>query len=131
MKAWEICKKENLGKKYKDNNGDTWEVTKWEEGNGIHEEYDIKCVKNRRCITDDLFLSEIINMDFEEVVDWSKVPVDTKILVKDTIERKWHKRYFAKYEDGVVYAWDSGKASFTTVYTTRWDCAKLYEEGEE
>ena len=26
MKAQEICKKENVGKTYKDNNGDKWEV---------------------------------------------------------------------------------------------------------
>lgn len=128
MKAWEICKKENVGKFYVDDiQKSKWEVR--QEGNqDVYDLYDgYGCIISYHSIP----ISQLAEMNFEEMIDWSNVPVDTKILVKDTIERKWHKRYFAKYEDGVVYAWDSGKASFTTVYTTRWDCAKLYEEGEE
>lgn len=37
-------------------------------------------------------------------VDWSKVAVDTPILVRDNIFSKWAKRYFAKYENGRVYS---------------------------
>lgn len=33
------------------------------------------------------------------IVDWSKVKVDTPILVKDDYDDKWEKAYFAKYED--------------------------------
>lgn len=128
MKAWEICKKENVGKIYIDDiQKSKWEVR--QEGNqDVYDLYDgYGCIISYHSIP----ISQLAEMNFEEMIDWSNVPVDTKILVKDTIERKWHKRYFAKYEDGVVYAWDSGKASFTTVYTARWDCAKLYEEGEK
>ena len=130
MKVLEICKKENVGKMYKDNNGDKWEVTKWEDSNGIHKEYDIKCVKNRRDITDDLFLSEIIKMDFEEVVDWGKVSVDTKILISGD-NKDWDRRHFANYEDGKIYTWIDACTSSTTNQTTSWKYAKLYKEEEE
>ena len=35
-------------------------------------------------------------------VDWSKVEVDTPVLVKDYEEDDWEREYFAKY-DGKVY----------------------------
>lgn len=45
------------------------------------------------------------------IVDWSKVEVDTPILVKDDCDDKWEKAYFAKYEDEMIYAWDNGRTS--------------------
>lgn len=69
----------------------------------------------------------------EPKVDWSKVEVDTKILVTDYFDGKGNKRYFAKYEDGRVYAFTDGKSSFTSSGVNDIDCwkyAKLYEEGE-
>lgn len=59
-------------------------------------------------------------------IDWSKVKVNTPILVKDHYEERWTKRYFAKYSDGRVYAWADGKTSWTADgYMIDWDCAKL------
>ena len=75
--------------------------------------------------------------DYEEPkepeVDWSKVAVDTPIFVKDSEDRRWLERHFAKYEDGVVYAWSGGYTSWTADgYTTPWEYAKLAEtEGVE
>lgn len=63
-------------------------------------------------------------------VDWSKVKVDTPILVKDTKEEKWAKRYFAKFVHGTVYAWGSGATSWSAageLDMTSWNCAKLAE----
>lgn len=51
----------------------------------------------------------------EPEVDWSKVKVDTPILVKDILKSEWIKRYFAKYENGRVYAWKEGKTSWSAV----------------
>lgn len=51
--------------------------------------------------------------DYIDVVDWSKVPVDTPILVKDNYEDCWHKRYFAKYENGVVFAFSCGSTKWS------------------
>lgn len=64
-------------------------------------------------------------------VDWSKMPVDTKILVKDDRHTTWNKRYFAKYENGKVYAFCHGATSWATSEISDWDYAKLAEGDEE
>ena len=73
--------------------------------------------------------------DYEEPeTDWNKVAVDTPILVKEYEESKWTKRYFAKYEDGVVYAWNNGATSWTAnddECVIAWSFAKLAESEEE
>lgn len=64
------------------------------------------------------------------IVDWSKVEVDTPILVKDDYDDKWEKAYFAKYEDEMIYAWSNGRTSFSARNkddTFIWDRAKLAE----
>ena len=58
-------------------------------------------------------------------VDWSKVAVDTPILVRDNIFSKWVKRYFAKYENGRVYVWNNGSTSWSGNRCTPWKLAKL------
>lgn len=63
----------------------------------------------------------------EAEVDWSKVPVDTPIVIS-TDNIHWHNRYFAKYENGKVYAWKDGKASHTTNKATSWEYVKLANE---
>lgn len=59
--------------------------------------------------------------------DWNKVPVDTKILIRDKNTHPWENRHFAKFENDTVYAWIDGKTSFTTVDTMCWRYAKLAE----
>ena len=65
----------------------------------------------------------------EPEVDWSKVEVDTPILVRDREDTTipWVRRYFAEYIDGVVYAWNGGCTSWSEEYTTGWKYAKLAE----
>lgn len=63
------------------------------------------------------------------IIDWSKVPVDTPVLISNDKEI-WFKRYFARYEDGKVYCWLNGKTSWTAeckFSTGHWDYAKLAE----
>ena len=67
----------------------------------------------------------------EPKVDWSKVKVDTPILVKDHEDREWLKRYFAKYEDGYVYAWGNGCTSWNADNMYAWNYTKLAESEEE
>ena len=67
----------------------------------------------------------------EPEVDWSQVEVDTPILVKHSELVKWKKRHFAKYENGLVYAWNNGETSWTTVAMTDWNYAKLAEDEKE
>ena len=70
--------------------------------------------------------------DYEEPeVDWSKVEVDTPIFVRDSEDENWYKRHFAKYKDGVVYAWCNGATSWTTEeHGVMWNYAKLAESEE-
>lgn len=66
----------------------------------------------------------------EPKIDWSKVPVDTKILVSEN-GKEWYRRYFAKYDDGEVFAWTDGIDSWSSVSPTcikSWVYAKLAEE---
>lgn len=62
----------------------------------------------------------------EQEVDWSKVAVDTPILVSiDNVQ--WYCRHFAKYENGLFYVWDDGRTSYTTDTKSTWEYAKLAE----
>lgn len=69
----------------------------------------------------------------EPPVDWSKVAVDTPILIRDSKEEAWRKRYFAKYENNTVYAWGNGATSWSAEsksYVNDWKIAKLAESEE-
>ena len=68
----------------------------------------------------------------EPEVDWSKVEVDTPILVRDNEDTEsatvvWLKRYFAEYKDGLVYAWTNGRTSWNEDEMYGWNYAKLAE----
>lgn len=68
----------------------------------------------------------------EPETDWSKVEVDTPILVRYSEDGEWVKRHFAKYENGIVYAWKDAFTSWTGDFMTGWEYAKLAEtEGVE
>lgn len=127
MKAWEICKKENVGKSFKDNEGSIWKVVSIISSNETY--YDLKT--NPESLVSFNYMSKIAELDFEEVIDWSKVPVDTKVLVKNFNCNLWHRRYFSKFENGKVHAFDNGGDSWSNEGETAWEYAKLYEEGEE
>ena len=63
-------------------------------------------------------------------IEWDKVPVDTKILVRNYDDDGWGKRYFAEYKNGKVYAFDGGMTSWNCATTVGWMQAKLAEEVE-
>jgi hypothetical protein len=85
-------------------------------------------------------LIEVLNGNYDslelvwerDAFDWSKVEADSKILVSmDNI--KWERRHFAKYENGLIYAWHNGYTSFTAPlenyydFFSAWKFAKLYK----
>lgn len=72
---------------------------------------------------------EWLEQEYEPSVDWSKVPVDTPILVRDYEKHEWTRRYFARYVDGKVLAWRGGATSWSTDYkdVIQWKYAKLAE----
>lgn len=78
-----------------------------------------------------LSTNEVFSIEEElGIVDWSKVAVDTPILVRDSEISKWEKRYFAFFENGRVNAWCGGTTSWSNENITRtmsWKYAKLAE----
>lgn len=64
------------------------------------------------------------------VVDWSKIEVDTPVFVRNTTIEPWKCRYFAEYNDGIVYTWVDGRTSWSNKISdepTSWKYAKLAE----
>ena len=130
MNIMEVMKKENLGKMY------TSEGREFVLEESLYYLW-LKDKKTQEVIEDNLTLDEILQMEFEEIVDvdWSKVQVDTKILVSEDGE-DWYRRYFAKYENRFIYAFPDGLSSFTACYKPEcgyrrvcaWKYGKLYEE---
>ena len=130
MNIMEVMKKENLGKMY------TSEGREFVLEESLYYLW-LKDKKTQEVIEDNLTLDEILQMEFEEIVDvdWSKVQVDTKILVSGD-GKDWYRRYFAKYENGFIYAFPDGLSSFTACYKPEcgyrrvcaWKYGKLYEE---
>ena len=85
----------------------------WELKNGFGTD-EFEFYREERPLSRIYFASQVIRMEFREVIDWSKVPVDTLVEVSDNGE-KFIKRHFAKYEDGKVYCFNDGYTSFTIV----------------
>ena len=64
------------------------------------------------------------------VVDWSKVKVDTPILVRELEGCPWRKRYFAFFDGITVHAWKYGATSWSVEHsrnTHSWKQVKLAE----
>ena len=121
IKFWEMKKD---GTQYKDNNEFLWYY---------HEQKEriIKADSSYISVTDFYNHRELIEeITFEEIIDWSKIPIDTKILVWSKIAKQKYNRHFAGIDSGTgrVRAWDSGQTSFTTTRWNTWDCAELYAD---
>jgi hypothetical protein len=80
-------------------------------------------------------LKEWANSEYvEPPVDWSKIPIDTPILVRDYEKKAWQRRYFAKYKNNMVYAWEAGATSWSAgspAHMTDWKYAKLAESEDQ
>lgn len=64
-------------------------------------------------------------------IDWSKVPVDTPVIVTNK-DGKELNRYFAKYNDGLMFTFDYGATSWSmrepNVYASAWTECRLARE---
>lgn len=132
MDIKEVFEKCNDGDYVVDNNNKKWKVVKFNDKGDLTNECDLTSAWD--FIANFYTLTELFELDFKKVydVDWSKVDVDTKILVS-TDNIKWYRRYFVKYENDKVCAFIGGATSFSSggCYTS-WKYAKLYkEDGEE
>ena len=131
MNYFDVVKKENIGKSYEvvidGANKGVWEL---KNGFGTDE---FEFYREERPLSRIYFASQVIRMEFEEFIDWAKVPVDTKVLVSND-GKEWSRRHFAEYKDGKVYCFNSGVTSFTVKESyflnekASWDYAKLYQE---
>ena len=76
-------------------------------------------------------VADLLIMELKEVVDWSKVEVDTKVVVWNIDFTSFkRKRYFAKYEDGLIYVFGDGRTSWNALDEndlTAWDCGEFVE----
>lgn len=75
--------------------------------------------------------NEILDIaEYLGIVDWSKVEVDTPVLVSFD-GCNWFKKYFAKVQNDTVYTWDNGATSWSVsnkeYCVTSWRYAKLAE----
>ena len=74
--------------------------------------------------------NEILDIaEYLGIVDWSKVAVDTPILV-GLDDKLWLCRYFAEFKNGIVYTWSDGATSWSVrkkEYKDAWSFAKLAE----
>nr|DAF74891.1 MAG TPA: hypothetical protein [Caudoviricetes sp.] len=126
MNIKEVIEKCNNGDCVVDSNNRKWTVIKG---------FNIADLTSGFSFISDLYrLNELFDLDFKKVydVDWTKVEVDTKILVSEDGD-VWYKKYFAKYENDKVYTFIGGATSFSSGgYFISWKYAKLYkEDGEE
>ena len=127
MNIKEVLKDENVGMEYKIRE----RIYKVEKSfTGL---LTLKNVESYEYIESEMHIFDIVNGEFEEVMDWSKVPVDTKVLVSND-GKEWSRRHFAEYKDGKVYCFNSGVTSFTVKESyflnekVSWGYAKLYQE---
>ena len=110
MKIWEIDFTE--GKKFLDSEGMVWVVV--DDGN-----FHLSLRKdgfngNGIEITNNYHLRTILNYDFTEIIDWSKVEVDTPVWVRESNNDSWQPRHFHSFIDGMYACITNGYSIHTT-----------------
>lgn len=86
--------------------------------------YDLCALETKKCVQN---LKEWANSEYVET-DWTKVPVDTPLLVRVRGGDRYEHRHFSKFKDGKVYAWNDGTTSWTAHgEDVAWEYAKLAE----
>lgn len=124
MNIKEVFEKCNDGDYVIDNFNKKWKVEE--------EELKQKYFDNWCIINNFYTLKQLMELDFKKDynIDWSKVEVDTKILVSND-NKRWYRAHFAMFENGTIYSFSNGTTSFTYEYSAfePWKYAILYEEG--
>ena len=107
-------------------------------GNGCNDIWCGDCPFMGRCRPMELKTPEKaleLVMNYEIPVDWTKVPVDIPIYVRDSEEGEWFPQYFSGFVNGRVRAWGGGKTSFSAKNklsnTISWNFAKLKDPVKE
>lgn len=82
------------------------------------------CAQERREWLDAEY-KEPEEIDWDNDIDWKKVPVDTPILVRCNKGQEWYKRHFSKKENIYYYAFIDGETSWTIDRLRSWNYCKL------
>ena len=90
---------------------------------------ELKGIRVDNCESIDFSLLPVfMQLNFQEVIDWSKVKVDARVIITTKSRNSSHcgrpvKRHFAKYCDSRIVTFDSGVTSWTDVdgNTTSWE----------
>ena len=86
--------------------------------------------KSMNCLCD-IYINSRLKMLWQRAeIDWSKVPVDTKVLVSDC-GKHWYNRYFVKYRYGMYHTFPDGLTSWSANEENgviKWKYCKLAEE---
>lgn len=89
------------------------------------------CVFYRAHLTCEEGLIEWLNSEYKEPeTNWTKVPVDTAVIVSND-EETWYNRYFARYKNNKVNTWSFGNTSWSAEDGSdfvSWAYAKLANE---
>ena len=82
-------------------------------------EYDIMIVKD----VDDNVIWE------RDKVDWSKIPRDSKVYVRQNQEDEWELRYFTCYENNKFYTYSNGRTFWSDSFVDleKWNYCELAE----
>ena len=116
MKIWEIDFKIN-GIKFEDDDKNVWTTLN---GDIVDE--------HKRPISDTYTLLVILLLDFTEVIDWSKVAVDTPVWVWREKKENCVKRHFSNYKDNLYLCFYDGTTSHTSFSSsplTNWEYCSL------
>lgn len=64
------------------------------------------------------------------IMDWTRVEIDTPVIVRDREGQEWVRRYFAGYEQGKVWTFYQGTTSWSAGdedHLTPWNFAKVVD----
>lgn len=88
--------------RYMDSEGELWRVS--------HNGHNLRSVADSEMITMSYSLKELGDLDFVLWVDWSTLPIDTKVMVsQDGVE--WLPRHYAGLINGEANVWPFGATS--------------------
>lgn len=98
---------------------------------------DIESLCEMDCIACEMVLNLWLDEEYEEPeVDWSKVPVDTLVRVRDLESEEWTLRYFKGIDEEATesryMAWGNGTTSKTAYGNyTHWRYCELVEDEDK